>query len=159
MKPRKALTIFPTMLHLDDFVQILPDLLQCALFAAEILSLVDAEHSYAIDELDNILVNVNRLNNEQGTECDEITAAVVSYDLTEQSSGEETHNGQVFSLIDLVASEIRLCSKLFLHSIENCNRSGIEWNCYAAANHGKHAKTFKLSLTLNAHSSYNIRVQ
>ena len=65
MTPRKALTIFPTMLHLDDFVQILPDFLKCVLSAAEIFSLVDAEYSYAIDELYNILVNVNRLNNEQ----------------------------------------------------------------------------------------------
>ena len=105
MTPREALTIFLTMLHLDDFVQILPNFLQCALSA--IFFLVDAQHSYVIDELDNILINVNRFNNEQWTVCDEITAAVDSYDLTEQSSGEETHNGQVFSLIDLVASEIR----------------------------------------------------
>ena len=63
--PRKALTMFPTMLHLDDFVQILPDFLQYALSTVEIFSPVDAEHSYAIDELDNILVNVNRMNNEQ----------------------------------------------------------------------------------------------
>jgi len=45
-------------------MQIGPDLLQCALSVAEIFSLVDDEHFYAIDVLDYILVYVNRLNNE-----------------------------------------------------------------------------------------------
>ena len=52
------------ILQLSDFMQIGPDLLQYALSVAEIFSLVNAKHSYAIDVLDNILVYVNSLNNE-----------------------------------------------------------------------------------------------
>ena len=62
--PQKTLTMFPSMPQVSDFMQIGPDLLQCALSVNEIFSLMDAEHSYAIGVLDNILVYVNRLNNE-----------------------------------------------------------------------------------------------
>ena len=48
--------------------------------------------------LDNVLVNVNRVNNEQRSVYYVITAAVDKYGLTEQSSGEETHNKQIYFL-------------------------------------------------------------
>ena len=63
MVPQKTLTMFWSMPQLSDFMQIGPDLLQCALSVAKIFSLVDAEDCFNVtfnDQINYVVAKANK---------------------------------------------------------------------------------------------------